>query len=333
MSSYPEYGTDYYDNPITNRDYSKTTGDFDLNKFIADLNDTITDSNPLQQPSIISQSKSPPFLYEGENVITETFVMQSLSINPLQGMDTPQYFSEAGYLISFLVACNDPLFALKVYIKGVDNTGYAVADYSMQKMAVLGLGMTQGEAEEVIFTEEGQSSRDISGTPSTERPYLQRYKHLPTGTETDYEKYKGTFDDVWIVAAYNPKLYPKFTSLYFDVYNGNPQGSRMIHYLEIKRLIISPDISSSSPPDLTKTIMSVNPDNIIPAIQQYQKKSVLKKVDTPLFANKPTSTSMYSVDINQQQNQKDLYGTVLDSNEKLFNEYMRGRLQKVSRLR
>lgn len=326
MSTDNTYGEDYYSNPVSNLEYTKTLQDFDINQFIYDAGTLGKTPTPDLQKPLVTRAYSLPFVYEGNNVITDTFISQSLSINPLQGMDTPQYFPEPGYLISFMVACNDPLFALKVFIRGIDNTGYSVADFSMQKMAALGLGMTQGEAEEIIYTDEGQSSRDVSGQPSTERPYLQRYKHLPTGTETDYDKYKGTLDDKWIVAAYNPKLYPKFNSLYFDIYNGNQSGARLVHYMEIKRLIIIQDNASKDKPQLSHNILSVDPQTVVDNIQ---KQSKLTKVTTPLF-NK-INTSMYSLDKSQQQN-KELFGTVMDSNEDMFNSLMKTRFQRKTKL-
>ena len=182
------FGEEYYSNPFTNTEYSKTLKDLNVDQFIYNL--AANSDKTTSGKSLVASSKSIPMNYEGKNVIVESIIMQNLSVESLQGMEAPQYFTEPGYLISFLVAANDPLMALKIYAKGQGETGYSVADYSFRKMAMLGLGMTLGEAEELIYTEEGQTARDISGIPSLEHPYIKRYKHLPSGTETDYEKYK-----------------------------------------------------------------------------------------------------------------------------------------------
>ncbi len=252
------YGEEFYGNPFTNPEYEKTTGEINVDKLLYNLVIDPTNSKP-----VVNSYQSLPYIYEGHSVITDVFEVQNLAVDSMVGLQAPQYYSEPGYLVSFILAVNDPLMALKVFVKGLGENGYNLADYSMRKMAMLGLGMTLGEAEEPIYTVEGQTSRDLSGQPSLEYPYLMRWKDLPTGTETDYEVYKGTESDAWIVAGYTPKIYPKFNSMYFDVYNSNPEGTRLIHYLQIKRFIIMDVKSILNKPDYSKSVLSLNPSEIV----------------------------------------------------------------------
>lgn len=252
------YGEDYYNSPLTNLDYTETTGNFNISEFLYNLTKTGGASTPL-----VSAAQNITSMHDGHTVITDVVEISNLSIDALAGMDAPQYFAEPGYLVSFRLAVNDPLMSLKVQAKGYGENSYTIADYSMRKMAILGLGMTLGEAEEPVFTDEGETSRDVSGQPSTEYPWLVRYKHLPTGKETDYEKYKSTDDDIWIVAAYTPKVYPKFNSLFFDIFNGNSSGPRMIHHLQIKRYIIMDTKKMIDTPDHTKSVLNVDTNQLI----------------------------------------------------------------------
>lgn len=337
------FGEEYYSNPFTNTEYSKTLKDLNVDQFIYNLAANSDKANATAGKSLVASSKSIPMNYEGKNVIVESITMQNLSVESLQGMEAPQYFTEPGYLISFLVATNDPLMALKIYAKGQGETGYSVADYSFRKMAMLGLGMTLGEAEELIYTEEGQTSRDISGTPSLEHPYLKRYKHLPSGEETDYEKYKGTENDTWIVAAYTPKLYPQFNTLFFDIYNGNETGPRLIHYLEIKRLIIVLDKVVPEVPPYNQSVLSLTQPTTTPltaedlttpidtslietppvsvATSSYASKK-MRRIDGNSFMSKP-SANIYS--INKQQQDTKLFKDIMDVNHQMFNDMIAAR--------
>lgn len=338
------YGADYYANPFTNPEYTQTLKDLNVDQFIYDLVTKSADSNSSGK-SLVASSKSIPMIYEGHTVIVESIVIQNLSVAALQGMETPQYFSEPGYLLSFLVAANDPLIALKIFAKGQGETGYSVADYSFRKMAMLGLGMTLGEAEELVYTEEGQTSRDLSGIPSTEHPYIKRYKHLPSGTETDYEVYKGTEDDCWMVAAYNPKLPAQFNTLFFDIYNGNATGPRLIHYLEIKRLIIVADKIQDDVPPYSHSILSLpqtsNPlaDTPLmtdapppppPTTTVTSSYAKLKRVDTNPFITKPTA-NIYS--INKEQQNTNLFKDIMDANNDMFNDYVNAHFQEKKKSR
>lgn len=339
------YGEDYYSNPFTNTEYEKTLHDLNVDKFIYDL--AAKDGQAKSGKSMVATGKSPPFIYDGHTVIRDYILIQNLSIDSLQGMQSPQYLPEPGYLISFHFATNDPQMSLKVYAKGHGETGFSIADYSMQKMAMLGLGMTQGEAEEIVYTTEGQTSRDISGKPSDENPYLVRYKHLPTGTETDYNVYKGTSDDAWIVASYAPKIPPKFTTLFFDVFNGNSTGARLVHYLEIKRLIIETNKAEDKVPPYSESILSLplgggggisnNTGELLPlpaaAQSNYVRKvsgKLKRKSDMDLLYNS-RGNNMYS--ITKEQQQTPLFKDIMEQNHEIFNELIKSKFQEARRLR
>ena len=355
------YGEDYYANPLTNVEYEKTTHEVNIDKLLYNIA-----SDPASKP-LVQSVQSLPFIYEGHNVITDVFTVQNLSLDSLTGLSAPEYYSEPGYLVSFRLEGNDPNMGVKVFVKGMGENSYTLADYSFEQMALHGLGMTHGEATETFFTSEGETSRDISGQPSTEYPYLIRYKHLPTGTETNYEVYKGSKDDRWFVAAFTPKLYPKFNTLFFDVYNGNPTGARMIHYLEVKRLIIMDNrVSQPNVPDYSKSVLSLNPNDLIqnliktgnvdpqtlldstaippPPIEQIpataaanytlkRKKGTMKKSDgNILFSNNQQNNgSLYSLTPEQQKNQ--YMRPVMDENLAIYNEIMRANTQRISRLK
>lgn len=349
------YGEDYYNNPLTNDDYTETTGELNIDKLLY----SIANPNDAQTP-LIAQSQMVTSVFEGHVVITDVFEAQNLSIDALAGMDAPQYYAEPGYLVSFRLAVNDPLMALKVQAKGYGENSYTIADYSMRKMAILGLGMTLGEAEEVIFTDEGETSRDLSGAPSTEYPYLVRYKHLPTGTETDYELYKGTDNDVWIVAQYTPKVYPKFSSLFFDIFNGNPTGPRLIHNLQIKRYIIMDTKKMLEKPDLTKSVLGIDTNKLLTDLLKEDK--IVPDVDTPLPISQPvisevptpTVTSNYTlrrkngvmrkvpvslkkpkslVSIPKEQQQNPLFKDAIADEVQAYNTLMRQNYRNMRRLK
>lgn len=326
------YGADYYSEPFTNTEYSKTLQSLNVDRFIYDLINKNADAQKNNKP-LISSAKSLPFKYEGYTVLRDITLIQNLSVSPGQGMDTPQDFTEPGYLISFRVAVNDPTMALKVYAKGQGETGFTIADYSMQKMAALGMGMTLGEAEEPIYNDEGVTSRDVSGLPSTDNPYLVRYKHLPTGIETDYEKYKGTFDDIWIVAAYSPKIIPMFNSLFFDIYNSDPVGTRLIHYLEINRLVIIQDRMEDKVPPYNKSILSLPLPPETPTVETATSsytKGTLKKITTNPFLTNP-SKNIYSIDKESQHDP--LFKDIMDVNHEMFEDLLKYKIQEAKRLK
>lgn len=335
------YGTNFYSNPLTNPEYAKTLKDMNVDQFIYDL---IAKSDTSTNKPLISSIKSKPHYYEGNKVITESILIQNLQVDSLKGMTAPQYFSEPGYLCSFLLAVNDPLMSIEVFVRGQDESGYSLANYSIRKMAMLGMGMTLGEAEELIYTDEGQTSRDISGHTSAEHPYIARYKHLPTGTETDYEKYKGTEDDAWCVISFEPKDYVQFNTLFFDIYNANSTGARLIHYLEIRRFIIITDKMADTVPPYNKSLLSLPPlstADVVPAVtpldpvspptvsSSYTKRTMRKLDENPMFVN--VKNGMYSINKDQQDNQ--LFKDIVDTNHQMFNELLGARFKKAKRLK
>ena len=319
-------------------------------------------ASPQGSTPLVQSAQSLPFFYEGHNVITDIFRAQGLSLDALTGLTAPQYYAEPGYLISFRLAANDENMGVKAFVKGMGDNSYTLADYTFRQMASLGLGMTLGEAEETYFTEEGETSRDLSGRTSDEYPFLVRYKHLPTGTEPDYEMYKGTLDDKYMVMEYTPRQPPKFNTLFFDVYNGNSSGTRLIHELTIKRYIIMDNkISTSNTPDFSKSILNIKTDDLIQnmlatgkadvsnaiapntmmeeqvaplAAANYtlrKKKGVMQKSANPnIFYNSKTG-SLYS--LNPEQQKKEYLKSVMNTNEEIYGEIMRANNQRISKLK
>lgn len=257
-------GDEYYLNPLVNTNLStKLDPDTTLDKMMENLeNDTSTltdldDNNNSKESPItskeilnalglgngsgtgISNYVGDPYVDpQGRIVKTATFQGSLIEIPQNMGMNGYQDYYEEGRLVSFSIACNDPDMIPIVFIENSVGSRDKINELSYREAVTLGRGMTLGEATSTIVVKDiGKTSRDISGQRHKIFPYVSRYKGTFTGTETDYSKIKGTVDDKYFVMNYEPNEYIPYKRLYIDVYNGSTDGNRMVHRIEVKRLI------------------------------------------------------------------------------------------------
>lgn len=142
--------------------------------------------------------------------------------------DTP------GIIRAFYVATNSKHIRVQCNIRDLKLELYELSNKTMEQYALLGMGLTYGEAE---ATSPNSTSLDKSGMPDPVFPYLKRYKSTPTGTTTDYESYKGTIHDEWYVLAYTPVQPLVYEQLEFSLINEH-SAERMVH--EISLVLLKP---------------------------------------------------------------------------------------------
>lgn len=171
--------------------------------------------------------------YEGRNAERRTTQQNSLNLGVGKQYTYPVDEVGEGVLLNFTVAANDENIAVDCFIYDEEGRENPITDRTMLQVAMLGRGMTVGEAHAIDDTD---TSLDKGGTPSTDYPYLQRYKNTPTGTETEYTIYRGTINDKWIVLTYQPIVKERYSRLYFNVRNTSTEGDRMIHHMSIQRI-------------------------------------------------------------------------------------------------
>lgn len=269
-------GDDYYLNPLVNRNLStRLDPDTSLDKMMAKildnpsiLTDTTNDFADIEKTSSsnltskemlkmlglgsgISGSSNyvgDPYVDpQGRIVKNATFLGSLIEIPQNMGMNGYQDYYEEGRLISFSITCNDPDMIPIVFIENTAGSRNIINDLSYREAVTLGRGMTLGEAlSTTVIRNIGQTSRDISGQRHLIFPYVARFKNTFTGVETDYSKIKGTADDKYFVMNYEPVEYIPYRRLYIDVFNGSADGNRMIHRIEVKRLIYEDPSQSQS---------------------------------------------------------------------------------------
>lgn len=277
-------GDEYYLNPIVNTNLSdKIDKDDTLDKMIESLEgdtSTLTSDNkkddtnktsPLTSKEMLnalglgtgisgtSNYVGDPYVDpQGRTVKNATFLGTLIEIPQNQGMNGYQDYYEEGRLVSFSITCNDPDMIPIVFVENTSGSRNIINDLSYREAVTLGRGMTLGEALSTTYLKDtGKTSRDISGQRHLVFPYVARFKNTFTGTETDYSKIKGTVDDKYYVMNYEPMEYIPYRRLYIDVFNGSKDGNRMVHRIEVKRLIYEdPNLSSGKVGDTELTDMN-----------------------------------------------------------------------------
>lgn len=251
---------EYYLNPLISDPYSIIGDDDPIDKMlkaletqgggsIADSEFTMTPEqkqvlemlgiNPgdVKKASTIMASSGDPFFYEGRLVRYTRFFLQNVEVVQNQSMTGYQDYYEEGRLVAFSIACNDSDMIPIVFVENSAGSKDIINDLSYKEAVTYARGMTYGEATSVVGFREGATSRDVSGQRHTTFPYVARYKDTFTGTVTEYDAIKGTIDDKFYVMNYEPELYIPYRRLYVDVFNASTGGNRLIHRLEIKRLV------------------------------------------------------------------------------------------------
>lgn len=176
--------------------------------------------------------------YQGEFVRLYSTTSKQQNVSASKHWDYPIVFEETGYLTGFIIAVNDPEMRVIFKIQGEDHTEITLHDHTMTETSLLGLGMTYGEFISKIPAG-GGTSRDIRGDKHSTRPFLARAKTTFTGDETDYEKIKGTKDDIWIALHFDPELPRKYYALSIEIENTNGEGDRMIHEITVDRMVVT----------------------------------------------------------------------------------------------
>lgn len=143
---------------------------------------------------------------------------------------------ENGEIIYFNVSVNDPGIAVICTIYDSRYGETPLIDATMKKTAVLGRGMTLGEAEALIPDGVGgYTSADRRGTPHSVVPYLSRYKHTFTLSTMKYQNVVGTDDDRWIVLEYAPVRTTRYNRMIFNIKNTS-DNNRLIHLVSLQRI-------------------------------------------------------------------------------------------------
>ena len=259
-------GDEYYLNPLVNRNLStRLDPDTSLDKMMTKildspsiLTDSVDDFSDIEKSGANITSREmlkmlglgtgitgssnyvgDPYVDpQGRIVKNATFLGSLIEIPQNQGMNGYQDYYEEGRLVSFSITCNDPDMIPIVFVENTAGSRNIINDLSYREAVILGRGMTLGEALSTTKLQNiGSTSRDISGQRHLIFPYVARFKNTFTGTETDYATIKGTADDKYFVMNYEPVEYIPYRRLYIDVFNGSSDGTRMIHRIEVKRLI------------------------------------------------------------------------------------------------
>lgn len=143
---------------------------------------------------------------------------------------------EIGEVIYFNVSVNDPGIAVICTMYDSRHGETPLTNMTMRRTAVLGRGMTLGEAESVIPDGKGGFvSADKGGIPHPVVPYLSRYKHTFTLSTMKYENVVGTDDDRWIVLEYAPVRTTRYNRMIFNIKNTST-NDRMIHVVSLQRI-------------------------------------------------------------------------------------------------
>ena len=171
--------------------------------------------------------------YQGRKAKRVNIETNKINIAAHSSYDYPIDSAESGVLIAFTVAVNDPSIAVECIMYGDDNSEDIINNRTMREVAMLGRGLTLGEAEAL---DPDSTSLDKGGRPHAARPYLARYKNTFTGTETNYDLLKGTENDKWIVLEYAPTLPQQYSRIYFNIRNDRETGDRLIHHLFVSRI-------------------------------------------------------------------------------------------------
>ena len=188
------------------------------------------------------------------------FVTNGINIGAGKSYPYPIDEGGEGILLSFTVAVNDENMVVDCFLYDEEGRENPVNDRSMLQVAILGRGMTVGQAHAV---DDSGTSLDMPGTYNPSYPWLSRYKFTPTGTQIEYTSYRGTIDDRWIVLTYTPVVRDTYTRLFFNVRNENTDGDRMIHHMSIQRikyvdLNASPVDEDLTTHELTADLMTSN---------------------------------------------------------------------------
>ena len=245
---------DYYLNPLI-RDTLDIFGDHTLTKMLKGLDQadgSIPDAPvPKELADILGlkttdktqtiSSISDPFYSatEGKFVRFGRYYITNIEVPQNQSMSGYQDYYEDGRLMGFSISCNDADMIPVVFVENAVGSKDIINDLSFKEATIHGRGMTYGEATSVVRLTEGNTTRDVVGQKSSLFPYVARYKDTFTGTDVEYENIKGTIYDKYYTMNFEPDVFVPYKRLYFDVFNGSGNGIRLIHRLEIKRLIIT----------------------------------------------------------------------------------------------
>lgn len=194
-------------------------------------------SDPKAIPPRVQTSSGDPFYYEGKLVRYTRYFVSNVEVTQNQSMTGYQDYYEEGRLVAFSIACNDSDMIPIIFVENSAGSKDIINGLSYKEAVTYGRGMTYGEATSVVGFREGATSRDVSGQRHTIFPYVVRYKDTFTGDDTEYENIKGSIHDKYYVMNYEPEMYIPYRRLYIDVYNGSAGGNRLIHRMEIKRLV------------------------------------------------------------------------------------------------
>lgn len=238
-----------------------------------------------------------PFYHEGRLVRYTRYFAINMEVAQNQSMTGYQDYYEDGRLVAFSISCNDHDMIPIVFIENSAGSKDIINDLSYKEAVVLGRGMTFGEATSQVRTPQGFTSRDISGQRSTVFPYVSRYKDTFSGTNTEYEQIKGTIDDKYYVMEYQPDLWVPYKRLYIDVYNGSTSGTRLIHRMEIKRLvyITSDQVDEYNKQDTEFTKLNKALQSIYDKINGKPKETpVLPTNEQPTLPSDPVSTATFA---------------------------------------
>ena len=200
-----------------------------------------------KQPTVFESD--PYFLSTGEIVKRINYETNSVGIRAGSFFDYKLDTGlENGEIIYFNVSVNDPEIAVQCTIYDSKYGETPLTNMTMKRTAVLGRGMTLGEAESLIPDGiGGYVSADKRGTPHPVVPYLSRYKHTFTRSSMTYANVRGTDDDRWIVLEYAPVKTTRYNRMIFNIENKS-NTDRLIHVLSLQRrkFLSAEEISESS---------------------------------------------------------------------------------------
>ncbi len=252
---------DYYDGTYYSTDNylvntTRVLRDFSLDNILSGENPgAILDAANPNKPFAYS-ALSDPFIHNGQVAQAAVEILNKVNIDANSGIASPFNYTENGEIESFEVAVNDPAIRIECVIENSLAQSEIINNYTMRELVIKGRGMTLGEAESTFDEEEGPTSRDISGAKSDVFPYVARYKNTATGQETNYDVYKGTEFDKWIIIRYEPRYRKPYSRLFFNIFNTSSEGSRIIHSLELRRIIYTDTVADNATHDYTKTLLN-----------------------------------------------------------------------------
>lgn len=192
-----------------------------------DINKPDTEQEQPKQP--ITQSSSYTY-FQGRPVRYSQVITSKFTINAGSSWDYPIIEDRKGILHHFVVAVNDEDMRVTVTYKDFDNNEFKLNYRTMKELSLIGRGITHGESQAAGGDDQ---SFDKSGFVHQTLPYLSRYKNTASGSDAEYDSYKGTDDDRWIALAFYPTNPLEFNSFKLDIENTRTDGqARFVHEVE-----------------------------------------------------------------------------------------------------